>query len=347
MKLYLKVLLVILLLLALAGVGYLFSSRLTDTDGGTLVDLNTTNQLELVSVYFPNNQTDPNFTGCSTVYPVKRWISLPSTASESEKLQATLEQLFVGPTVEEIPEGYVSVFSKETGGILKNAFIQNQTAYVNLTDIRLLFPNVSASCGSADFLAEVEATANQFTGVDQVLFAINEDPETFYEWIQVGCSEENDECDAAPFEAQNSGTTATTRIVNMYVVALDDNGRNGELIGCGDSLVPLQREVSVTSSSTQAAMYAALSILLSNNHQTLEEGAYYNALYQSNLDIESVTVTNGVATVRLVGEIALSGVCDNPRFEAQLQQTVLQFSGVESAQFFVNGEILKDVVSGR
>lgn len=360
MKTYAKVLLAALVLAALVAVGFLFSmgeetaDQLDNTNTAntnSASNTNTTNvntgQTEEIAVYFPNTETDPNFTNCNTVYPTERDVSVSSSASQSEILEAALGQLFQGPTAAEQQDGFVSVFSADTSGILKNAFIQNQTAYVNLTDIRLLLSTVSTSCGSADFLAEVEATAKQFTGVNRILFAINEDPETFYEWIQIGCSAENDNCDAAPYEAQHSGASATTRVVNMYVVALDDNGKKGELIGCGDSLVAVQREVSVTSSSTQAGIYAALSILLSNKNQTIEDGVYYNALYQSNLDIESVSVTNGVATVRLVGDMALGGVCDGPRFEAQIEQTVLQFEDITSAKIFVNGQTLSEVTSER
>lgn len=357
MKIYAKVLLVALVLAALVAVGLLFSmdeqtvDKLSNINTHSISNTNTSNlntqQTEEVTVHFPNATTDPNFTNCNTVYPTERDVSISSSASQSERLEAALGQLFQGPTTAEQQDGFVSVFSANTSGILKNAFIQNQTAYVNLMDIRLLLPTVSTSCGSADFLAEVEATAKQFSGVNRVLFAINEDPNTFYEWIQIGCSAENDQCDAAPFEVRHPGTSATTRVVNMYVVALEDNGQKGELIGCGDSLVAVQREVNVTSSSTQAAIYAALSILLSNKNETLEDGAYYNALYQSDLNIESVSVTNGAATVRLVGEMTLGGVCDDPRFEAQIRQTVLQFLDVTSATIYVNGQTLSEVTSER
>jgi spore germination protein GerM len=112
--------------------------------------------------------------------------------------KAALEELFKGPTEEEKSQGYVSWFSDITKDILKSLKIENNTAYVNLEDIRQIIPNVSSSCGSAEFLAEVETTLKQFSGVDKVIIAINGKPSVFYEWI--GCAKENDFCDEAPFK---------------------------------------------------------------------------------------------------------------------------------------------------
>ena len=41
----------------------------------------------------------------------------------------------------------------------------------------------------------------------------------------------------------------------------------------------------------------------------------------------------------------LGGVCDSPRFEAQIEQTALQFSTVSSVEVFINDIPLQDVLS--
>jgi hypothetical protein len=46
----------------------------------------------------------------------------------------------------------------------------------------------------------VETTLKQFPTVDKVIFAIDGKPVTFYEWMQIGCYEENNFCDETPFK---------------------------------------------------------------------------------------------------------------------------------------------------
>ncbi|HEX6386992.1 MAG TPA: GerMN domain-containing protein [Anaerolineae bacterium] len=74
----------------------------------------------------------------------------------------------------------------------------------------------------------------------------------------------------------------------------------------------------------------------------------YNALYQSDLHVESAEVDeSGTAVVHLSGEYALGGTCDTPRFEAQLQETARQFSTSGEAAIFINGQPLEEVLSAR
>lgn len=135
--------------------------------------------------------------------------------------------------------------------------------------------------------------------------------------------------------------TGEAQQVKIYLVALEDNGQTGTKIGCGDSLVAVTREIAPTKSVLQAALRELLSLKDRNYGQS----GLYNALYQSNLKVDSAEITNGVATVRLTGQVQLGGVCDNPRFDQQLRQTVLQFPTIKSAKIFINGKPLEDIVS--
>lgn len=147
------------------------------------------------SVYFGNSKFNANIQDCSLVYPVQR---------ESSEILAvghvSLGELFKGPTVGEQKSGYTSFFSNVTKDILKSIKIDNKVAYVNLIDIRLLIPNVSSSCGSAQFLSEMTNTLKQFSSIERVIFAIDGSPATFYEWLQLGCGADNNNCDAKPFQ---------------------------------------------------------------------------------------------------------------------------------------------------
>jgi hypothetical protein len=71
----------------------------------------------------------------------------------------------------------------------------------------------------------------------------------------------------------------------------------------------------------------------------------YNALNKSTLKLDSVSINQGKATIHLSGTLVVTGVCDNPRVEAQLEETALQFSTVNQVSIFINGTSLEDVLS--
>jgi hypothetical protein len=109
---------------------------------------------------------------------------------------------------------------------------------------------------------------------------------------------------------------------------------NGGPIGCQDSAVAVTRPVAATTSPLRAAIQALLDI----GGPTYGESGLYNALWQSDLDIESLSLVDGTATIRLTGDFILGGTCDEPRVPAQLEMTAEQFSTVEEAIIFINGE---------
>jgi len=138
-----------------------------------------------------------------------------------------------------------------------------------------------------------------------------------------------------------SATTSGEQEIKIFLILLEDNGKTGKLIGCGDSVVP----ISVFIPRTQGVLRAAMEKMLSAKQQFYGETGYYNALYQSNLQVDSVTIEQGKAIVRLTGTMTLGGTCDAPRVEAQLEETALQFSTVTSVQILINGQPLEDVLS--
>ncbi len=129
--------------------------------------------------------------------------------------------------------------------------------------------------------------------------------------------------------------------VQIYLIALEDAGKSGPAVGCGDSAIAVEVPVEPTAAPLQAAFTALLSI----KEQFYGQSGLYNALYQSDLHVEQATVENGVATVYLAGTMMLGGECDNPRVEAQLLQTALQFPDVSEAHIFVNGASLEEALS--
>jgi len=147
-----------------------------------------------LKIYFGNSSLNPNVEDCSQVYPRERIVPAASSTP-----QLALQELFKGPTGIEKSQGYFSFFSEETKSILKGLKIEDNIAYVNLKDIRHIIPNASTSCGSAEFLAELETTLKQFPIIKKVVFALDGKPAAFYEWLQIGCPAENNLCAEARF----------------------------------------------------------------------------------------------------------------------------------------------------
>jgi hypothetical protein len=130
--------------------------------------------------------------------------------------------------------------------------------------------------------------------------------------------------------------------VKIYMIALEDKGQSGPEVGCGDSLVAVDRDIA----PTRAPLTAAMTELLAVNDQYYGQSGFYNALYQSDLQVENITIDEqGLASIYLAGTYALSGVCDSPRFEAQLIETARQFSTVKEVSIFINGKPLEEILS--
>jgi hypothetical protein len=146
-----------------------------------------------------------------------------------------------------------------------------------------------------------------------------------------------------PTSTVPSLTEATEQTIKIFLIVLEDNGQSGTLVGCGDSAIP----ITLTIPRTQGVLRAALEKLFSAKQQFYGEAGYYNALYQSDLQVAKVTIEQGKAIIHLTGSVALGGVCDAPRVEAQIEQTALQFSTVNDVAVFINDVPLEDVLSSR
>jgi len=134
---------------------------------------------------------------------------------------------------------------------------------------------------------------------------------------------------------------AGTMRVKLFFVALNDGGNAGKKIGCNDSIVGVDRAIP----TTNAPLTAALRELFSLTDKDYGQSGLYNALYQSKLRIESISIVAGKATINLSGSLLLNGACDNPRVQAQIEQVALQFSTVKTVAVFLNNVSLDKVLS--
>jgi hypothetical protein len=135
---------------------------------------------------------------------------------------------------------------------------------------------------------------------------------------------------------------ATTR-VKLFFIVLEDNGRSGKPVGCGDSVVFRERDIP----RTESPLRDALTLLFSAKQQYYGTSRLYNALYQSNLQVEGISNHDGVFRVELTGRLVLTGVCEDARIKAQIMETIMQFSTVRQANVFVNGVSLERLLSGK
>lgn len=130
---------------------------------------------------------------------------------------------------------------------------------------------------------------------------------------------------------------------NITLIAVDNGGDSGKLIGCNDSAVPVE----VTFEPTIAPLRAALEELLAIESEYYGGSGLYNALHQSDLRVGGIDIVEGTATIELRGNLVIGGTCDAPRVEAQIKETALQFSTVDRVVVLINGQPLEDVLSAR
>ena len=148
---------------------------------------------------------------------------------------------------------------------------------------------------------------------------------------------------AAGAAAQTPAAPAAGTTVKVFMLALEDDGKSGKKIGCNDSVVAVERLVP----RTTAPLGAAIRELVSIRDRMYGQSGLYNALSQSSLRVDAVGLANGVAEIRLSGTFKTGGACDNPRIEAQIKETALQFSTVRTVQVFINDAPLDIALSAK
>lgn len=148
---------------------------------------------------------------------------------------------------------------------------------------------------------------------------------------------------SAPTHTQPSSSGGLDH-VNIYLVAIGDNGASGRAIGCGDSLVAVEVPITPTLGVLRAALNELFDL---EGEQYYGESGLYNALYLSHLRIDDLAVVNGEAVIKLKGELVMGGECDIPRVEEQLKALALQFSTVDRVSIFINGRPMKELLDLR
>jgi hypothetical protein len=190
--------------------------------------------------------------------------------------------------------------------------------------------SMGGECDTPRVQAQLEQTVLQFPNVTEADIFINGKP------LAEALSLKGTVPQPSP-----TSPAPTVNMVKIFLIAVDDNGKTGSPVGCGDSVVPVTVEVP----PTQGVLKAALVALLSDKDQFYGQSGLYNALYQSDLQVESLSIEGSKASVNLSGTLLMGGECDTPRVQAQLEQTVLQFPTITEVDIFINGRPLAEVLS--
>ena len=126
--------------------------------------------------------------------------------------------------------------------------------------------------------------------------------------------------------------------MKMYLVALEDAGRSGPAIGCGDSLVA----VDIPARDKKAALQELLNL----HTMYYGQSGLYSALYQSNLKIDRFETGEQKTEVNLAGKLIPGGTCDAPRIKEQLSATLRQSTDTGSSiDITINGISLEELLS--
>lgn len=188
--------------IALLIVGYFFAGSIFSKSSGENIYLDHKDNADSQNsayknepgayyVYFNNSKISKN--DCASVFGVPRKIENYS------KETGVLLELLKGPTDEEKENGLTSLFSEATTFALNSLSISGGVAAVNMADISAIIPEAKSDCGRKSLISSVEKTLYQFDNINKVVFAINGNPKKFYDWVGMGCNEENNNCDPSLF----------------------------------------------------------------------------------------------------------------------------------------------------
>jgi hypothetical protein len=185
----------------------------------------------------------------------------------------------------------------------------------------------------------VDTAVTTANGTLNTTVQIPEFAETDDQWVVV--VEEPSGAKTISNEFDVTTSAALFDSTQIYLIALEDEGQSGQEIGCGDSAIP----VTINIEPTIAPLTAALENMFAIDEQYYGQSGLYNALHQSNLSVQGIDIDNGHATIALNGDLQMGGTCDTPRVEAQLRQTVLQYSTIDTVSVTINGQPLDDLLS--
>lgn len=155
-------------------------------------------------------------------------------------------------------------------------------------------------------------------------------------WILAGCSTQPNPTEQWNFVDQ------TEQTFDVYFYLANDNGENGELIGCWDSISPMQKTVYA---APEDLLGEAVVALLTAQNDIYWPFGLSNVFETMNLSLQSIVTDNGTTTVNITWELSIWWVCDHPRIKEQLTRTVAQFFPNNNFLITINNVPLDEALS--
>jgi hypothetical protein len=157
----------------------------------------------------------------------------------------------------------------------------------------------------------------------------------------------------SPSAAASSSASASSSApqaaseVTVYWVSLAGEGPAGvEFPGCGDTLIEdTAPATSAGAVGEPSRVEAGIQALLDQTQNQVGGSGLVNALYQSELEVQDVSIDGDVVTVELAGTPVSAGTCDDPRIMSQLEYTAVANAGAYTAEILVNGRPIAEVMS--
>ncbi len=130
--------------------------------------------------------------------------------------------------------------------------------------------------------------------------------------------------------------------VRFYLIIPGDAGLSGPKVGCDDSVVGISTD-GARSGVIASDIRASLEALFNVDTETYGGSGFINALYNSPLTVQNVSLTGDTVTVNLGGSLQMVGVCSDARMQAQLLYTIFQYPGFANAFVFVGGANMRQL----
>lgn len=151
---------------------------------------------------------------------------------------------------------------------------------------------------------------------------------------------------SATASASASETAAAASEATVYWVGPAGQSGGIEFPGCGEVLI--EDSVSVSGAGAvgdPSLVEAGLQALFAERSFDVGSDGLMNALYQSELTVQDVTIDGDTVIVDLTGQPMSAGTCADPQIIAQLENTAIANAGTYDAEILVDGELIQDVMS--
>ncbi|MEV4901091.1 GerMN domain-containing protein [Citricoccus sp. NPDC055426] len=148
--------------------------------------------------------------------------------------------------------------------------------------------------------------------------------------------------------ASTSASEPAAAATEATVYWVGPAGQSGgiEFPGCGEVLIEDTVPVSEAGAVGDPALVeAGLQALFDERSFDVGSEGLMNALFQSELTVQDVTIEGDTVTVDLAGQPMSGGTCADPQIIAQLENTAIANAGTYTAEILVAGEPIQEFMS--